>query len=191
MPHVWVSDPLTAPERSGASLFADGDPPAARLRLWPHRSLTADGFAWFIGGTAALISLPLIAVLGTPVLWGLLPFLVLAVAAIWWALRRNLRDAALSEELALWRDRMELVRREPKGLRREWTADPHWVRVELHETGGPVENYVTLAAGGRTVEIGAFLSPEERVALKREIVAALGALFNRPQRRTQGGATGA
>lgn len=176
MPREWVSKPETAPERSGAFLFAAGDPPAARLRLWPHRSLTAEGFVWFIGGTAALIALPLIAVLGTPVLWGLLPFLVLAVAGIWWALKRNLRDAALTEELTLWRDRIELVRREPGGRLRDWTADPHWVRVELHEAGGPVENYLTLRGGGREVEIGAFLSPEERLELKDEISSALNAM---------------
>jgi uncharacterized membrane protein len=173
MPHEWVSRPKGAPERSGAFLFAEGDPPAARLRLWPHRSLTAEGFVWFVGGTAALISLPLLAVLGSPILWGLLPFALLVLAGLWWALKRNIRDAQLSEELMIWRDRVELVRRDPGGRRRDWTADPHWVRVELHEAGGPVEKYLTLRGGGREVEIGAFLSPEERVTLRAEILDVL------------------
>lgn len=173
MPHEWVRVPEGAPEKSGASLFAEGNPPAARLRLWPHRSLTAEGFVWFVGGTAALISLPLIAVLGSPILWGLLPFALMALGSLWWALRRNLRDAALTEELMLWSDRVELVRRDPKGRTRDWSADPHWVKVGLHETGGPVENYLTLKGGGREVEIGAFLSPEERLALRDEIHSAL------------------
>lgn len=180
MPHVWAREPETAPERSGAFLFAEGDRPAARLRLWPHRSLTAEGFVWFVGGTAALISLPLIGVIGTPILWFLLPFALVALGGIWWALKRNIRDAALTEELTLWRDRIELVRREPRGRTRDWSADPHWVKVGLRESGGPVENYLTLKGGGREVEIGAFLSPEERLALKGEIGVALSEMRSPP-----------
>ena len=44
-----------------------------RLHLWPYRSLPRRGMVWFIGGTAALIAVPLLGVLGSPVLWGLLP----------------------------------------------------------------------------------------------------------------------
>jgi uncharacterized membrane protein len=173
MPHAWVNEPQGALERSGAFRFAEGDPPAARLMLWPNRSLTPEGFVWFVGITAAALALPLLAVLGSPVLWGLLPFVVLTVAGIWWAIRRNALDGALTEELTLWRDRIQLVRREPRGRTRDWSADPYWVRVELHETGGPVEKYLTLRGGGREVEIGAFLSPEERAALRAELVEAL------------------
>jgi uncharacterized membrane protein len=35
----------------------------------------------------------------------------------------------------------------------------------MHPKGGPVPNYVTLSGNGREVEIGAFLSEEERKAL--------------------------
>ncbi|HEU0223312.1 MAG TPA: DUF2244 domain-containing protein [Paracoccaceae bacterium] len=45
---------------------------------------------------------------------------------------------------------------------------------------GKVENYLTLKAEGREIELGAFLAPEERVALKADIEAALAAL-RRPQ----------
>lgn len=176
MPHTWERQDQGAPEKSGAFCYADGDPPAARLTLWPHRSLTARGFVWFVGGTAVAVSLPLLAVLGSPVLWGLLPFMLLTIGGIWWALDRNTRDGALTEELTLWRDRMDLVRRDPRGVRQEWTADPYWVRVELHETGGPVEKYLTLKGGNREVEIGAFLSPDERVALRAELADALARL---------------
>lgn len=173
MPLEWVKRPERAPAATGAFLFAAGDPPVARLRLWPHRSLTPRGFVWFVGGTAALSSLPLIGVLGTPVLWGLLPFAAAAIAGVWWALSRNIRDGNLTEEFTLWRDRVELVRTEPRGTRRDWAADPHWVRVEMHEKGGPVEKYLTLSGEGREVEIGAFLSPAERVALRGELLDAL------------------
>jgi uncharacterized membrane protein len=144
-----------------------------RLQLWPHRSLTQVGFVWFVGLTIALIAVPLIGVLGSPVLWALLPFLLGAIWAIWYALRKNGRDRDIVEDLRLTPDRITLVRHGPKGKRQDWEANPYWLRVTLHETGGPVPNYLTLKADGREVELGAFLSEAERIALKAELTSAL------------------
>jgi uncharacterized membrane protein len=143
------------------------------LHLWPHRSLTQRGFVWFIGATAALIALPLLGSLGSPVLWVLLPFPLAAIWAIWFALRKSGRDRDIVEDLRLTPDRITLVRHGPKGQRQDWEANPYWLRVTLHETGGPVPNYLTLKAEGREVELGAFLSEEERVALKNELQSRL------------------
>ena len=43
----------------------------------------------------------------------------------------------------------------------------------MHEKGGPVPHYVTLSGKGREVEIGAFLSEDERKALYGELSDAL------------------
>lgn len=147
-----------------------------RLHLWPHRSLTQAGFVWFIGLTAALIAVPLFGILGTPVLWAILPFVLGAIWAIWFALRKNGRDRDIVEDLRLSRDRITLVRHGPKGKRQEWEANPYWLRVTLHETGGPVPNYLTLKGDGREVELGAFLSEDERIALRGELQSRLRAL---------------
>jgi hypothetical protein len=95
------------------------------------------------------------------------------LAGVWWALNRSYRDAEIVEDLALWPDRMTLVRHGPRGRRQEWEANPHWVRVTLHRSGGPVPNYLTLQGGPREVELGAFLSEDERIALRDELYAAL------------------
>lgn len=142
---------------------------AQHLHLWPHRSLTQAGFVWFVGATAGLIGLPLFGLLGSPVLWALLPFLLAAVWAIWYALRKNGRDRDIVEDITLAADRITLVRHGPKGRRQAWEANPYWVRVTLHATGGPVPNYLTLKGEGREVELGAFLSEEERVALHADL----------------------
>lgn len=159
-------------------LPADG--PEQRLHLWPHRSLTQRGFVWFIGVTAALIAVPLIATIGSPVLWALLPFLVAAVWAIWFALRKNGRDRDIVEDLVLTPGQVTLTRHGPRGRRQDWEANPYWLRVTLHKTGGPVPNYLTLKGEGREVELGAFLSEEERVALKEELEARLHRLRSGP-----------
>lgn len=150
-----------------------GQAPLARLRAFPHRSLTREGFVWFIGGTSAFLALPLLAVLGSPVLWGLLPFFAAAVAGVWMAINRNQRDTSITEELTLWRDRIELIRHNPRGPRQEWRANPFWVSLHLAREGGPVENYLTLKGDGREVELGAFLSPEERAALHERLSVTL------------------
>ena len=160
--------------RDGAALSGAG-PDAAELRLWPHRSLDARGFATFIAATFVLLLVPLFAVIGTVALWVLLPFLMAALAMIWIALRASSAQGTLTETLTLTRERILLERREPKGAVLRWEANPHWVSVNIHSEGGPVENYLTLKGGGREVEIGAFLSPKERLALRDDLVRALSA----------------
>lgn len=157
MPYRW-----TTPDT------ADG--PVAELRLWPHQSLGPRGFVAFFGITAALIAVPMLAALGSPVLWGVLPFAALTFWGTWAAVTRQARDAArLSEELALWPDRITLAHRPARGAARAWEANPHWVRVSLHASGGPVPDYLTLAGNGREVELGAFLTDAERRALYADL----------------------
>lgn len=148
-------------------------PDSRRLTIWPHRSLPRTGFVWFIGATAALMSLPLLAVIGTAALWALLPFLIAAIAGLWWALQRSYGDGEVHERLTLTPDSITLKRVEPRGRQLEWSANPHWVRLHIYDTGGPVPSYLTLKGGGREVEIGAFLSVEERKALYGELRDAL------------------
>jgi uncharacterized membrane protein len=160
MPYEWIARPQTAPDQSGAVVV-----PTAELHLWPYRSLPKRGFVWFIGITVAMISLPLVGLVGSPLLWALLPFPAAAVAGVWWAIDRSYRDGAIREELRLWPDRISLTRHCPDKPVKTWEANPHWVHVGIHPTGGPVEHYVTLRGAGREVEIGAFLSLEERKSL--------------------------
>lgn len=165
MPIEWVGSPDGAPEISGASCYAKGEPPLARLHLWPHRSLPKRGFVGFIAVTFGFVLLPLIAVLGTPVMWGLLPFMLGTVGLIWWMLQKSYRDGEILEELSLWSDHACLTRQRRGGATQSWDANPYWVTLQVHPKGGPVESYLTLKGAGREVEIGAFLSPDEREAL--------------------------
>jgi uncharacterized membrane protein len=152
------------------------DRPVYQVTLWPNQSLTRRGHLIAMGTAAAGFALPLGAMAGTPVFWGLAPFVVLAFGALWLAIRRNGRDLRIDERLTLWRDEMRVERREPDGRILRWQAEPLRVRVRLHRDG-KVEDYLTLAGGGREIELGAFLSPEERVALAGEIEAALTRAF--------------
>lgn len=149
------------------------DSEVQELHLWPHQSLQPKGFALFIGITFAMSLLPLVAVVGSVVLWGLLPFMIAAIGAIWFALDRSRHRAQVIEVLTLSDDRAHLVRRNPRGDVQEWDCNRYWAKPALHEKNGPVPYYITLSGNGREVEIGAFLSEEERVSLFDELTRAL------------------
>jgi uncharacterized membrane protein len=170
---VEIQDMKRAPEITGA-LSRDGHGlPRLWLRLTPHKSLTPEGFVWFMGATAALIAIPLLSILGNPVFWFLLPFILGALWAIWAALTRSWRDREIYEELVVWDDLIRLERHEPRRPPLAWEANPYWVRVALHARGGPVPQYLTLQGGEREVELGAFLTPPERIGLKETLDKAL------------------
>ena len=120
-----------------------------------------------------MLFLPLLGLLGTLALWGLLPFLVGVVALMWYFLERSYTDGKVTEVLSLWSDRIELIRSNPRGTDQSWHANPHWAQIALDPKRGPVENYLTLKGNGREVELGAFLSPDERADLNDRLRGAL------------------
>ena len=158
MPYRWIR-PATD---------TDGE-----LHLWPHQSLPPEGYVRFLGVTAALITVPLFPLMGTPLFWGLLPFLVLAVFGMKYALDRNRRSAQILEVLTLGAEEAELTHREGNRPAQVWRGNRHWITVTLHETSGPVPFYVTLRGSGREVEIGAFLSEAERKSLYEDLTRAI------------------
>ncbi len=160
MPYEWSPEP----PHNG---------PDWALSLWPYRSLLRKDFVLFIGSTAALVALPLLTMLGSPVLWALLPFFAIMVAGIWYALHVSYKRGEVLEELVVSEERALLVRHNPNGQLQEWEANRYWVSVHLHPKDGPVENYITLRGGDREVELGAFLDPSERLALFDELKSAL------------------
>lgn len=143
------------------------------LHLWPHQSLEPRGFVGFMGATLAMLLIPLLMVLGSVALWWLLPFLMATAGGLWLALNRSRHNAQICEVLTLTDKSAHLMRRNPRGPVQEWQCNRYWARPEMHRHGGPVPHYVTLVGAGRTVEIGAFLCEEERVALYGELVTAL------------------
>ena len=139
------------------------------IEVWPYNSLKPKGFVLFLGSTFVLISLPLFNVLGTTVFWGLLPFLLVAFIGVWFALRRSLNDRQILEQLTLSREEIALIRQNPTGEHKRWVCSPYWAKLKIYETEGPVANYITLTGNGREVELGAFLSEDERRTLFGEL----------------------
>jgi len=157
---------------SGPAWRERRDTPIYRVELWPNQSLTGQGLKVGLAITAAFLAFPLLSVFGTPVFWGLLPFMAFAFWALWYAIKRNGQNLRLSEVLSVWSDEVRVERREPNGRVLRWQADPVRARVRVHKDAR-IEDYLTMTGGGREIEVGAFLAPEERVALAEEIEKAL------------------
>ena len=136
-----------------------------------------DPVALALAGLAGILllvlRLPLLAVLGSPVTWVLMAFFLATLWGVWFAIMKNREHRTMHEDLVIWPDRMQLQHVQPRRAPLEWEANPYWVSVPLHEKGGPVENYLTLRGSDREVELGAFLSPEERAALRDELTGVL------------------
>ncbi len=155
--------------------WTDPDPAAEtrELRLWPQNSLPPKGLGIVVLTTFTLLMVPLFALLGSVLLWGILPFILLAVGGIWYALDRSYHQRRILEVLTLTHDTAHLTRHNPDGGVQEWDCNRYWASPEMHTRGGPVPYYVTLRGAGREVEIGAFLSEDERKALYDDLVTAL------------------
>ncbi len=142
-------------------------------KLWPHNTLTMRGFATAVCVFFFFSTLPLITVLGTKAYWGLLPFSMGGVALFWVAVRRNGRDRQILEILEICPERTRLSRHQARKEDQLWEAPTYWTQLSLYKSEGPVPDYVTLKNQSREVEIGAFLSQEERIELHKDLRAAL------------------
>lgn len=144
------------------------------LHLWPYRSLLRRDFVVFMGATAFLVGLPLIVLVGSPVLWGILPFIALMLWGLWAAISTSYKRGEVLETLSAGENRkLYLTRRAPNGDTLVWEAEAIWAKAHIHPTQGPVEHYITLTGGGREVEVGSFLDPSERKALYGELLDAI------------------
>lgn len=142
------------------------------LTLWPHRSLPPRQLIGVVAVMLAGFSLPMAGLLGGAAFWVVAAFDLATLALLVGLIGLTYRSGRVCERLDLWPDRLRVERVDPNGRRRVWEAHPHWVRIELHDTPR-ISDYLVLTSSGRAVELGAFLTPEERRALAYTIRAGL------------------
>lgn len=147
--------------------FERTDEPLFHITIWPHRSLGRVGFRNTMILVIVGMSIPMFPLLIAAATWAVLPFGIIPIALLYLLFKRNYRDGRLTEELRIWPDLIAVERREPDGTIHRWHANPYWLRIKLQDE--PIENYLTLEGNQRTIELGAFLSPNERAKLKSDI----------------------
>jgi uncharacterized membrane protein len=146
--------------------------PLFDARLRPHRSLGPSGFRAFMMAAfllGVLVSLPFY-LMGA---WPVVGFMGLDVLALYVAFRLNFRSARAYEELRLTPLELLFARVSARGARREWRFNPSWVRFERveHEEFGTQR--LSLVSRGRSLEVGAFLGPDQKAEFATEFSRAL------------------
>lgn len=135
--------------------------------LTPHRSLTARALLLVICAFSAM-NLAIAVFWAFHGAWPVLGFLVLDVALLTWAFQMNNRDGRMFERVRVGTACLSVTRQPVRGPAAHWVVAPAWARVERRATA------VRIAAGDRAVQVGTFLSPEERdefaAALSRALV---------------------
>jgi uncharacterized membrane protein len=118
---------------------------------------------------SALFSLPFY-LMGA---WPIVGFMGLDVLALYIAFRASYRSARAYEELRLTSLELFFARISARGARREWRFNPSWVRFERveHEEFGTQR--LALVSRGRSVEVGAFLGPDQKAELASRFSRAL------------------
>ena len=139
--------------------------------LTPHRSLGPPGF---------LILMSLVALVGfgigiaflTVGAWPVFGFCGLEVVLIWVCFRLSYRSGRLWERLRLTSEVLTVERHLVDGSLKEWTFQPYWLRVSMDDPPQH-ESRLVLSSHGRSLVIGSFLTPEERLDLAKALRRAL------------------
>jgi uncharacterized membrane protein len=144
-----------------------------RATLRPYRSLDRTGFILLL---AVLIALNFAAgttfyLLGA---WPIAPFLGVDVFLVWWAFRKNYKDALKEEQIEVTAYELILRRFDHQKEREVLRFTRDWVKVELEEdkerdlVGG-----LFLRSRGERTEIGRFLGARDRRQAAALLTAAL------------------
>lgn len=139
--------------------------------LRPHRSLGPMGFALVmasiaLGGFALGLAFLLVGA------WPVAGFAGLEIALLFIAFKLNYRSGRVSEHLKLTDDGLEVVRISPNGKRSRIVLEPGWLQVRMDD---PPEHHSQLIVGtkGKGLVLGAFLMPDERLEVAKELQVAI------------------
>jgi uncharacterized membrane protein len=155
------------------------EPLRNRFELVPHCSLTVQGAFVFFG----TVFVPTCFIAGVSALqgfWPVLPFAGLEMALLAWALkatfdrRRETETITVSDEAV----RVESVRRR---LRSEVVFSRHWTQVTLRRPVSRLQpSRLTIESKGRELEVGRFLTEEERHGLAIRLQRLVGRMNESP-----------
>ncbi len=132
--------------------------------LTPHRSLDPRGFLILMVLISAIsfVAGVIFFAIGA---WPVVGFFGLDVLLIYGAFKLNYRSGLQHEIIKINGEALEITRVSPGGRSKKWHFNRYWVRVEhFFDPDEEYENHpLLLTSHGRTLEIGNFLSREEKV----------------------------
>jgi uncharacterized membrane protein len=156
-------DPIS-PDRAEPRLLFDAV-------LTPHRSLSPAGFTLLMALITGL-SFATGVFFMLEGAWPVTGFVGLDVLLLYIAFKASYRSARRYETLRLSEDALVVERVGPGERRARWTFQPYWLRV-LMDDPPEHDSQLTLTSHGRSLVVGAFLTPEERLEVANALLEAL------------------
>lgn len=140
-------------------------------QIRPNRSLPNPGFVALM---LALVGLSFTAGIAFVMMgaWPVIGFFGLDVLLVWLCFRLSYRDGKRLEVVRVTPDTIHVARRGPTGQETRYRLPAAWTRVELDGAGEP-DVQARLVSHGRTLIVGALLSPKERESLAAAVREAL------------------
>jgi len=129
--------------------------------LRPNNSLSPIAFLIFMSlfGLISFIAGIIFIIVGA---WPVFGFLGLDVFLMYLALKRNFKDSLKTERLWITKNTLHIEKVFKNKRVQKFEFQTYWLRVELHERPGRHRS-LTLTSHGKSIEIGKFLSPEEKL----------------------------
>lgn len=159
------------PTSAEANFETWSEQPVFEALLYPRRSLDGRGYLILIVGTGIIIGLYGITFLAIGA-WPIFGFLGAEWLLFWFLFSRHYRGDRRAERLRLFPDRLLVEARDPRGRMTAYILQPYWLQVIL-DRADTFRNPLYLRSHGRQVEIGAFLSPQERRDFAAELIDVL------------------
>jgi uncharacterized membrane protein len=144
-----------------------GERPIFEALLYPHRSLGRKGYTILLAGTAVIIGLYglVFLILGA---WPIFGFLGGEWLLFWFLFRKHHRGNDRAERIRLYADHLLFERFDRSGGHIAERLQPYWLNVILERAEEP-DNALFLRSHGKSIAVGAFLSPQERRDLASEL----------------------
>ena len=149
------------------------EPTFLRMRLIPNRSLDVNGTKVVFGVIACGFLLPIIPFIGSPIGTTLTIFSGMTFYLFLTLLQKNFQQGNTFEEILISKSKIIVVHQEENKAQKTWEGNPYWTKVNVDTHNPKLKNYLTLAGAGKHIELGAFLSPDERIELPDKIQIAL------------------
>jgi len=142
-----------------------------RATLSPHRSATPKQQTLLVLLVLATL-IPAGVIFVVAGAWPVTGFMGLEVLILVCALKINTWRGLARQVIEVSRARFRLTRMDPKGRTEEWIWTPAWIQVLVVDSPKR-KNQLAIRSHGETVEIGEFLTADERFSLAENLKHAL------------------
>ncbi len=150
-----------------------------RIDLAPNCALTPTSAKRFLA-SIALLSLPLSLVWAWRGFWPVLAYWALEMFGLGWALHASLNRRFQTQTVLVTDSQVSLVTRSRRGEAKE-VFPRHWARVRLRGSqSARYRSRLTIESRGRALEVGSFLTEDERCRLAARLRTVVGGMNESP-----------